>query len=142
MNDVNINSSNPVPASSVRQIPGAPALSPSTSGSTPSRSTSVAANDSLQKADVAPNAQQKVAERQTTEERGQVVKAVTQLNDYVQSLQRNLEFELDESSGQSIIKVIDRSTHEVIRQIPDELAIKLAQKLQQEEPLSLFNVKV
>ena len=38
--------------------------------------------------------------------------------------------------------VVDKETSEVVRQIPDDVALKLAQDLQQSEPLSLFNAKV
>jgi len=75
-------------------------------------------------------------------EKGDVKKAVTQLNDYVQSVQRNLQFNLDDASGKTIITVVDRDTSKVIRQIPDDVALKLAEELQQSEPLSLFNAKV
>ena len=68
--------------------------------------------------------------------------AVTKLNDYVQSVQRNLQFNLDDESGKTVITVVDRNTSAVIRQIPDDVALKLAQDLQQDEPLSLFNAKV
>lgn len=68
--------------------------------------------------------------------------AVTRLNDYVQSVQRDLKFDLDDSSGQAIIKVVDRSTGSLIRQIPDEVALKMARKLQDSEPVNLFNAKV
>ena len=71
-----------------------------------------------------------------------VESAVTKLNDYVQSVQRNLQFNLDDESGKTIITVVDRNTSAVIRQIPDDVALKLAQDLQQDEPLSLFNAKV
>ena len=37
---------------------------------------------------------------------------------------------------------LTRETQQVIRQIPDELALQLAEKLQQDEPLTLFNIKV
>lgn len=68
--------------------------------------------------------------------------AVSQLNDFVQSVQRNLQFEVDSDLGQTIVKVVDQQTQKVIRQIPDEVAVRLAEKLQQDEPLSLFTVKV
>jgi flagellar protein FlaG len=80
----------------------------------------------------------------TTEVAGkqEVEQAVTKLNDYVQTVQRNLQFNLDDESGKTIITVVDKNTSEVIRQIPDNVALKLAQNLQQSEPLSLFNAKV
>lgn len=68
--------------------------------------------------------------------------AVSQLNDFVQSVQRDLQFEVDNELGQTIVKVVDQQTREVIRQIPDEVALRLAEKLQQDEPLTLFNIKV
>jgi flagellar protein FlaG len=67
--------------------------------------------------------------------------AVTQLNDYIQTVQRDLQFKTDDASGKTVVTVIDRHTSEVVRQIPDEVALTLAQKLQQDEPLSLFNIK-
>lgn len=71
-----------------------------------------------------------------------VKEAVARLNDYVQTTQRDLNFSLDDESGRMVVTVTDRKTNEVVRQIPDELALKLAQNLQQDEPLSLFNVTV
>ena len=68
--------------------------------------------------------------------------AVSQLNDYVQNVQRDLQFEVDNESGQTIVRVVDQQTQEVVRQMPDEVALRLAEKLQQDEPLTLFNIKV
>ncbi len=75
-------------------------------------------------------------------QREELVDAVSQLNDFVQNVQRDLQFEVDNELGQTIVKVVDQSTKEVIRQIPDELALRLAENLQQDEPLTLFNIKV
>lgn len=55
--------------------------------------------------------------------------AVEELNAYVQSNQRDLEFSIDDSSGQTVVKVVDPQSGEVIRQIPSELALNLAQAL-------------
>ena len=68
--------------------------------------------------------------------------AVSQLNDYVQNVQRDLQFEVDNESGQTIVRVVDQQTQEVVRQMPDEVAVRLAEKLLQDEPLTLFNIKV
>lgn len=68
--------------------------------------------------------------------------AVSQLNDYVQNVQRDLQFEVDNDSGKTIVRVVDQQTQEVVRQMPDEVALRLAEKLQQDEPLTLFNIKV
>jgi flagellar protein FlaG len=67
--------------------------------------------------------------------------AVTKLNDYIQNVQRDLEFKTDDASGKTVVTVIDRQTDEVVRQIPDDVALTMAQNLLQDEPLSLFNIK-
>jgi len=74
--------------------------------------------------------------------RQEVAQAVAQLNDYIQSVQRDLRFTLDEDSGRSVITVIDSQSNEVIRQIPEEVTLSLAQKLNDEEPLLLFSALV
>ncbi len=58
-----------------------------------------------------------------------VEQAVAQLNDYVQSLQRDLRFTVDDDLGRAIVHVVDRNTQEVIRQIPNETALRLARNL-------------
>ena len=45
-----------------------------------------------------------------------------QLNIASQSIGRDLRFEVDMESGQSVIQVLDRETGEIIRQIPPEKA--------------------
>tara|TARA_R110001592_G_scaffold287609_1_gene556459 strand:- start:2267 stop:2641 length:375 start_codon:yes stop_codon:yes gene_type:complete len=95
-------------------------------------------NESLTK----PINQQQESEKTQQISKADVENAVTKLNDFVQTVQRNLQFNLDDASGKTIITVVDKQTSEVVRQIPDDVAIKLAQDLQQSEPLSLFNAKV
>lgn len=80
-------------------------------------------------------AQAKVAEprakaadaRQTSTAR--MEKAVEQLNEYVQSTQRDLRFSLDEDLGRTVVHVLDRNTQEIIRQIPNDTALRLARNL-------------
>ena len=71
-----------------------------------------------------------------------VERAVAKLNDYVQNTERKLEFQIDEDSGQTVVRVYDKGSEELIRQIPDEEALALAQRLNQEEPLMLFSAQV
>ena len=99
----------------------------------------VVANTERQMADIANQERQEDSAPATAE---QVKEAVQKLNDYVQTVQRSLQFDFDEQAGKSIITVVDRDTREVIRQIPDELAIKMARNLNDDEPVSLFTVKV
>lgn len=42
---------------------------------------------------------------------------------------RSLEFSVDEHEGQTIVKVIDKENKDVIRQIPSEEFIKMAQRI-------------
>ena len=45
---------------------------------------------------------------------------VTKINDFVQSIQRELHFSIDDESGETIVKVVEKATNEVVRQIPAE----------------------
>lgn len=76
------------------------------------------------------------------EGREELARAVAKLNDYIQTVQRDLRFTLDEESGRSVITVIDSKSNEVIRRIPEEVTLGLAQKLNNEEPLLLFSALV
>jgi flagellar protein FlaG len=81
-------------------------------------------------------------EAKETDSNRQLTQAVAKLNDYIQSVQRDLRFSLDESSGESVITVVDTQSSEVIRRIPAEVTLMLAQKLSNEEPLLLFSAQV
>lgn len=67
------------------------------------------------------------AETQPTAEKLQA--AVTKLNEHVQNLARTLSFSIEESTGRTVIKVYDAETDELIRQIPPEETLKLAEIL-------------
>ncbi|RBP69292.1 flagellar protein FlaG [Marinobacter nauticus] len=144
MNDVNLNSpdlklvrygaQSPAKALSSSQAEGrsAPDLAASSAG--------VRRVDNSQITNEASEAE-RLQERNEAQ-REELDQAVSQLNDFVQNVQRDLQFEVDNEMGQTIVKVVDQQTQEVIRQIPDEVALRLAEKLQQDEPLTLFNIKV
>lgn len=61
--------------------------------------------------------------------------AVSNIQQFVQSIQRNLNFSLDDSTGRVVVKVTDGSSGEVIRQIPSEEALRLAESLEQASSL-------
>lgn len=105
------------------------------------RGSELAASKAKQLSEAQEAVNSKRAEEAEVSEQG-VQGAVAQLNSYVQNVQRDLQFQLDEDSGKTVVTVIDRETSEVVRQIPDEMALKLAQNLQQDEPLSLIDAKV
>jgi flagellar protein FlaG len=52
--------------------------------------------------------------------------AVQSLNNYVNSEMRTLNFSVDDESGKAVVKVVDFETREIIRQIPEEEALKMA----------------
>src|SRR5690606_15222626 len=74
--------------------------------------------------------------------REQVQDAVSRINEHVQQTERTLSFRLDEDSGQTVISVYDKASEELIRQIPSELALQLAQKLNDVEPAFWFRAQV
>lgn len=71
-----------------------------------------------------------------------VQEAVSRINEYVQQSERSLEFRMDDTSGRTVIRVYDKQSEELIRQMPSELALELAQKLNDEEPSLLFSAQV
>ncbi|WP_232522437.1 flagellar protein FlaG [Marinimicrobium alkaliphilum] len=69
----------------------------------------------------------------------QLREAVAQMNEYIQATQRDLRFTVDQDSGETIVRVLDRQTQEVIRQIPDEVFLNLARNLRVNEPVHFFS---
>ncbi len=75
---------------------------------------------------------------------------VEKLNDFVQQVQRELEFSIDEENGEVVVKVVDARTRDVVREIPPEEVREMrkrlnevAEKLFQESPVTsmLFQAK-
>ncbi|AUY36349.1 flagellar protein FlaG [Pseudomonas soli] len=62
-------------------------------------------------------------------------KAVGEIRDFVQSSQRKLDFSIDDSTGRVVVKVIATESGDVIRQLPSETALKLAQSLSEASSL-------
>ena len=144
MNDVNLNGPDLKLVRSSGQAPARANASPQNEGDRASAQTVTSATaKSLNvpyRAESVPAPQDALVQKAQQGER--LGQAVSQLNDYVQSVSRDLQFEVDNDLGQTIVKVVDQETQEVVRQIPDEVALRLAEKLQQDEPLTLFNIKV
>lgn len=55
--------------------------------------------------------------------------AVEKINDFMQSLHRDLNFTIDQDSGKTVVKVLDTKTQELVRQIPNETAITIAKNI-------------
>jgi flagellar protein FlaG len=145
MNDVTLNSTDLKLARFGEAVPARALSSSQAEGRNASELASLSAgrvvqNQSASQAQDVSKAEQ--LQKRNEAQREALNGAVLQLNNYVQNVQRDLQFEVNNELGQTIVKVVDQKTQQVIRQIPDELALRLAEKLQQDEPLTLFNIKV
>ena len=58
---------------------------------------------------------------------------VESINSYLQATRRALEFSVDDSSGRTVITVMDGDREQVIRQIPPEAVLALAEQIQEEQ---------
>jgi len=54
---------------------------------------------------------------------------VSELNSFVQNIQRGIQFSVDEDSGNSVITVTDRETGDVIRTFPSEEMLAISAQL-------------
>jgi len=98
----------------------------------PSTLSSVQRNESAASGEVLPSRAAK-----TPEDPRQLETAVSKISEFVQNFQRDLTFSVDKDSGRIVIKVIDSKTKDVIRQIPSEVALRLAKNLQSPDSLIL-----
>jgi len=64
-----------------------------------------------------------------------VEEAVASIQNFVQNIRRDLSFSLDDSSGRVVVKVTDSASGEVIRQLPSEEALRLAESLEEARSL-------
>ena len=74
---------------------------------------------------------EKVTEAQSAPaSREDVQSSVKALNDFVASINSSsLNFSVDEDTGKTVVKVTDSATHEVIKQIPSEEILAVAQAI-------------
>jgi flagellar protein FlaG len=79
-----------------------------------------------------PAAASEQSDAKTAPDPAKLQEAVSKLNDYVQNIQRTLAFSVDKDTGRTIVKVYDSETNELIRQIPPEETVKLAQSIEQQ----------
>tara|TARA_B100001059_G_scaffold168829_1_gene168658 strand:- start:870 stop:1274 length:405 start_codon:yes stop_codon:yes gene_type:complete len=72
--------------------------------------------------------------------RNQLRSAVSDLQDFVQSVRRDINFNLDDESGRVVVNVTEASSGDVIRQLPSEEALRLSENLSEIRSL-LFEAK-
>lgn len=92
-------------------------------------------DEEIKAAEAKPEQEKKEAAAEEVEE------AVEEVNAFMQSMQRNLSFRVDDQLGQEIISVTDAETNEVIRQIPSEELVVLRKKMDDVVGI-LFDTKV
>jgi flagellar protein FlaG len=68
----------------------------------------------------------------------ETVSHVTEVSNPLQSANRVMEFTIDPESGKHVVKIMDSSSHELIRQIPMEEALALARSLDQLKGMLLY----
>lgn len=69
-----------------------------------------------------------------------VGEVVDRLRSQVKNLQRDLNFSVDDSTGDVIVQVVDGESGKVVRQIPSEEILRLAERLDEMRSL-LFETK-
>ena len=67
----------------------------------------------------------------TEEQLAAIQDRVVELNSYMQNLNRSLKFSVDDQSGETVIRVIDSETDELIRQIPAEELLVVRSSLEE-----------
>lgn len=73
-----------------------------------------------------PDGQQKNSPSQATPTREQLAGTLDQLNQRLNEYNTNLQFEMDDQYQQMVVRIVDRETKDVIRQIPSEKAMAFA----------------
>ncbi|MCO6055429.1 flagellar protein FlaG [Pseudomonas sp. MOB-449] len=90
---------------------------------------------SVGEAQIAPFDREAIGADQVSASKESVEAAVSTIQDFTQSIRRSLSFNLDDSTGRVVVKVTDSVSGEVIRQIPSEDALKLAESLEEARSL-------
>lgn len=87
-------------------------------------------------------AQASSTDSKSSQQQDEKVKAAAvQIQEFLHTVQRNLEFSIDENSGRVVVKVIASDSGLVIRQIPNEEVLKLAESLNDAKS-ALFSAQV
>ena len=86
---------------------------------------------------VAPSATEQPARE--TPKNSDLTEDVSRLNDVIQQTHRKLRFSVDDSTGETIIQVMDAVTEEVVRQIPAREVVNLLRHLQQSGNSLMFS---
>ncbi|UWN48866.1 hypothetical protein ASALC70_01056 [Alcanivorax sp. ALC70] len=92
----------------------------------------------LQQLAVRPDADQTSAAEARALSQDELVKPVQQINEVLRRY--GVQFDISDDSGRTLIRLVDRDTGELIRQIPPEEALNAAQRLDEIKGLLLSDV--
>ena len=70
----------------------------------------------------------------------EVSKVVERINVAMQAMSRNIEFSIDTDSKRTVVKIIDQTTKEVIRQMPSAEALEIGKALEKVQGLLISQV--
>ena len=107
-----------VAAPNVQRTMDSVQVSATTASSTASQTASVQTVNAVQQTSTPPSMEQ-------------LKQAVDEINKSMQASSRGLQFSIDKDIQQTVVKVVDQQTKEVIRQIPSEEAIVIAKSIDQ-----------
>lgn len=99
----------------------------------PASQANIAADQALSATLAKQQAEQAKENEKSEEERAQFLQAVADnLNESQQLSRRNLQFSVNEDADRTVIKVVDSKSGDVIRQIPSEDLVRLAERLRED----------
>lgn len=84
-------------------------------------------NEAEKPAELAPTPETKKSVSEIQKE--DVKKAVDDVQNFVNTKNQDILFSIDEDLGKTVVKVVDRSTKELIRQFPSEEMLQIAKAL-------------
>lgn len=114
--------------SSITSVSALPRLAKDTSGTAPAQGG--ATSNTASAVPVASGAVAATDDKDARKAQGaDLESAVSDIQSFVQAVKRGLEFSVDDSTGDVVVKVIDTDSGKLIRQIPSEELLKLAERL-------------
>lgn len=75
------------------------------------------------------------SEEVSKQEDKELKSSLLDVNEHMQNIERNLQFEVDKESNQTIVRVVDTQSGEVVRQIPAEEFIRMAKRMEEMDGL-------
>jgi flagellar protein FlaG len=106
----------------------------------PADSGAAGASTPVKAAPAAAPAKAEAAKEAAEPDPAEVSKVVGQINVAMQALSRNIEFSIDADSKRTVVKIIDQTTKEVIRQMPSAEALEIGKALEKVQGLLISQV--